>query len=331
MYRKILVPIDNSKYSRACTDIGVSLARQFGSELTASHVYSARLHDRRFRDMEVGLPGHYQEEERLKKSRKVHDSLIGDGLRLISDAYLDSFKKECREASVPFTCKMMEGKNWLELVKEVRSDGHDLVILGILGLGAVNGNLIGGVCERVVRKVTADVLVVKNSAPISGRVVAAIDGSDHSYAAFKKALALSKRFPVEVEAVSAYDPHFHRRAFQALVGVLSDEAGKMFRFKEQEKLHDEIIDDGLGQIYRDYLDRAVGMGRAEGIEVKSTLLAGKAYDEIIKYLHHDSPSLLVAGRFGSHQTEEQDIGNTAENLLRLAPCHVLISGSANDE
>jgi nucleotide-binding universal stress UspA family protein len=327
MYKKIYVPIDNSKYSRYCTLFGTTLARQFGSELTGSHIYSANLHDRRFRDMEVGLPGHYQEEERLKKSRKVHDSLIGDGLRLISDAYLDTFKQECRNSSIPFNCRMVEGKNWLELVKDVRSGSYDLVIMGILGLGASNGNLIGSVCERVVRKVAADVMVVKNDAPLAGRIVVAIDGSVHSITAFKKALLLSKLFNLEIEAVSVYDPYFHRRAFQALMGVLSDEAGKMFKFKDQEKLHDEIIDDGLGKIYRDYLDQAVRIGLAEGVEVKSALLAGKAYEEIKKHLEKEPPSLLVVGRFGAHKTDEQDIGSTAENLLRLAPCNVLITGS----
>lgn len=327
MYKKILIPIDNSKYSHYCTAVGIALAAHFGSELTGSHVYSANLHDRRFRDMEVGLPDHYQEEERLKKSRKVHDSLIGDGLRMISDAYLESFKKECRNAALPFNSKMMEGKNWLELVKEVRNSGYDLVILGILGLGAMNGNLIGGVCERVVRKVTTDVFVVKNDAPLSGRLVVAIDGSDNSFSAFKKALALNKGFDLTIEVLSVYDPYFHRRAFQALAGVLSDEAGKMFRFKDQEKLHDEIIDDGLGKIYQSHLDHAVRLGHAEGVDVKSTLLAGKAYDEIYKYLKKEPPSLLVLSRFGAHKTEEQDIGNTAENLLRLAPCNLLITGS----
>ncbi len=331
MYKKIFIPIDNSKYSRYCTDIGVSLASKLGSELTGSHVYSARLHDKRFRDMEAGLPGHYQEEDRLRKSRKVHDSLIGDGLRIISDSYLESFKKDCRESSVPFNCKMMEGKNWLELVKDVRSSGYDLVIMGILGLGAMNGNLIGSVCERVVRKVTADVLVVKNSEPLNDRIVVAIDGSDHSFSALKKALALNKQFHSKIEAVSVYDPYFHRRAFQALVGVLSDEAGKMFKFKDQEKLHDEVIDDGLGKIYQGYLEQAVQIGAAQGVEVKSTLLAGKAYDEIHKYLEKDPPSLLIVSRFGAHSTDEQDIGNTAENLLRLAPCNLLITGSFHVE
>ena len=105
----------------------------------------------------------------------------------------------------------------------------------------------------------------------------------------------------------------------------------MFRFKDQEKLHDEIIDNGLGKIYQGYLDQAVQMGSAEGVEVKSTLLAGKAYDEIHKYLEQDPPSLLIVSRFGAHRTDEQDIGNTAENLLRLAPCNLLITGSSHAE
>ncbi len=325
MYKKILIPIDNSKYSQYCADLGIAMAGRFGSALIGSHVYSAGLHDRRFRDMEAGLPGHYQQEERLRKSRKVHDSLIGDGLRLISDAYLDSFRKRCMQAGLPFAGKLIEGKNWLEIMKDVRSNGYDLVIMGILGLGAVNGNLIGGVCERVTRKVRADVLAVKNSSPLGGRIVVTIDGSEDAFFAFRKALVLGKSFDLKVEVVSVYDPHFHRRAFQALVGVLSDEAGKMFKFREQERLHDEIIDDGLGKIYQGHLDRVYLAALKEGLEVKTVLLAGKAYTEICTYLEKDPPSLLVVSRFGAHQTEETDIGNTAENLLRLAPCNVLLT------
>jgi nucleotide-binding universal stress UspA family protein len=328
MYKKIFIPVDNSEYSNYCIDIGVSIAERLGSELIGSHVFSAGLHDRRFKDMEIGLPGHYREKERLKKSRMVHNSLIQDGLQSISNAYLDLFEKKCVEASVSFKRRLIEGKNWLELVKDVQSNHYDLVIIGILGLGAVNGSLIGGVCERVVRKVSTDVVVVKNSRPINGRIVVAIDGSDHSLSAFDKALVLGKLFQLKSEVVSVYDPQFHRRAFKALAGVLCEEEGKMPKFQEQEKLHDEIIDDGLGKIYQGYLHRAVATGTREGMEVKTTLLAGKAYHEICKYLESDPPSLLVISRFGAHWTEELEIGNTAENLLRLAPCNVLMTYSS---
>ncbi|MDA8171120.1 MAG: universal stress protein [Nitrospiraceae bacterium] len=138
-------------------------------------------------------------------------------------------------------------------------------------------------------------------------------------AAFRKAVALGLEFGMDVEAVSVYDPHFHRRAFESLVKVLSDEAQKLFKFKEQEKLHDEIIDDGLGKIYQGALEEARQEGLKSGVEVKTTLLAGKAAHEICEHLKKDPPSLFVAGRFGAHRAEELDIGNTAENLLRTSP------------
>jgi nucleotide-binding universal stress UspA family protein len=354
MYRKIFIPIDNSQYSNYCIDIGVSIAEKLGSQLIGSHVYSAALHDRRFKDMEGGLPEHYQQEERLKKSRMVHNSLIEDGLRLISDAYMDVFEKKCVEAKISFNRKLMEGKNWFELTKDIQNNKYDLVIIGILGLGAVNpirklapfrdksltglergfpsngvnGNLIGSVCERVVRRVRTDVLVIKNSRHISERIVVAIDGSNHSFLAFDRALILGKIFNLEIEAISVYDPHFHRKAFKGLVGVLSEEAGKKFKFKEQEKLHDHVIDDGLKKIYQGYLNKAAERGNKQGFEVKTTLLAGKPYHEIYGYLESDPLSLLVISRYGAHQVEEPEIGNTAENLLRLSTCNVLMTYSS---
>ncbi len=328
MYEKIFIPIDNSEYSSFCVDMGISLAKRVGSLLIGSHVYTARLHDQRFRDMEDGLPGHYQQEERLKKSRMVHNSLIEDGLRLISDSYLDVFEKKCVETGIQFNRKLMEGKNWLELTKEVRRSKYDLVIIGALGLGAVNGNLIGGVCERVVRRVGIDVLVLKNGMSISERIIVAIDGSNHSFLAFDKAVAMARLFDLKIEAISVYDPYFHRRAFEGLVGVLSEEAGKKFKFKEQEKLHDNIIDAGLKKIYQGYLEKAAKRGSQEGFEVKTTLLTGKPYYELSRYLEEVSTSLLVIGRYGAHQVEEQEIGNNAENLLRLAPCNVLLTYSS---
>jgi nucleotide-binding universal stress UspA family protein len=197
--------------------------------------------------------------------------------------------------------------------------------MGIQGLGTVNGSLIGGVCERVVRKVNTDVLVVKNSRSIHDRAVVAIDGSSHSFLAFQKALGLGKVFNLKIEAIAVYDPHFHRRAFKALTGILSESPGEKFRFHDQEKLHDEIIDDGLEKIYQGYLQEAVAIGVREGIEIKTALLSGKAYHEVYKYLQSDPPSLLVISRFGAHRVEELDIGSTAENLLRLAPCNVLMT------
>lgn len=44
--------------------------------ITGIHAYAAKLHDRRFRQMEGGLPEGYREERELEHQREVHDELI---------------------------------------------------------------------------------------------------------------------------------------------------------------------------------------------------------------------------------------------------------------
>ncbi|HWU41672.1 MAG TPA: universal stress protein, partial [Candidatus Acidoferrum sp.] len=58
---------------------------------------------------------------------------------------------------------------------------------------------------------------------------------------------------------------------------------------------------------------------------KVTMLDGKAFERILRHTSQRDPWLLVLGRVGVHSDETMDIGATTENLLRLAPCHVLIT------
>jgi nucleotide-binding universal stress UspA family protein len=340
MFKKILIPVDNSNYSNRCIDIGICIAQKFAASLVGSHVFAARLHDDRFKQMENGLPQKYQQEKELERQRKIHDSLITRGLTLISDSYLDTFEKRCRQIDVPFERKLIEGKNFDRIVMDVKENPYDLVIIGALGLGAVSSSCIGSVCERVVRKIRTNVLVVKEqeseteTQPLEnflvGKICVTLDGSPESLFGFNIALALAKAFDIEVEAVSAFDPNFHNVAFKGLVGVLSEEAGKVFKFSEQEKLHSEVIDKGLAKIYQSHLDQASSIGAEVGLEIKTTLLAGKPFDQILQHINTERPSLLIVGRFGIHRVNGLEIGSTAENLLRLAPCNILIVNGKND-
>ena len=49
----------------------------------------------------------------------------------------------------------------------------------------------------------------------------------------------------------------------------------MFRFKEQERLHEELIDDGIAKIYQAHLNVAVSVAEDQGAEIVTELLAGK--------------------------------------------------------
>ena len=329
MIKKIYVPVDNSDYSDASIALAVAFARKFGSELVGSHVYAAKMHDVRFKQMEYTLPEEYQDEVELEKQRRIHDTLITMGLQLISDSYLEVMQQKCAEFEIPFEARMPEGKHFIKLVEDIQEGDYDLVIMGALGMGAVKDSLIGGVCERVVRRINTDTLIVRDLESIEeskGNILVGIDGSPESFSGLKTAIQLGHKLNRQVEAVGVYDPYLHYIVFNSVVNVLTERAARTFRFKEQEQLHEEVIDTGLAKIYQSHLEVARSIAKEEhDYALKITLLDGKAYEKILQYARKTNPWLLVLGRIGVHSEQDMDIGCTAENLLRLAPCNVFLS------
>lgn len=323
---RILVAVDASDFANRAVAEAARLAASAGGTLTGIHAYAAKLHDRRFRQMEGGLPARYREESELERQRVVHDSLITRGLGIIGDSYHDAAEGTCAAASVPYRRLSPEGKNYRRIAEAAASGEFDLVVLGALGLGAVPDSSIGTVCERVTRRSPIDVLVIRDHRRQlgDGPMVVGIDGSPCSFGALKTAIDIGRRLGVPIHAVAAYDPYFHYVAFRRIAGGLSEEAGRVFRFKEQEKLHEEIIDDGLAKIYASHLEVARMVAREDGVEIVTALLDGKPYQAITRYLAEVGASLLLVGKTGVHADPELDIGGNTENLLRLAPCHVWI-------
>ena len=121
----------------------------------------------------------------------------------------------------------------------------------------------------------------------------AVDGSHYSFGGLKTGLALGKALNKPVEAISAFDPYFHYASFHSISGVLNEEAGKVFRFKEQEKLHEEVIDSGLAKIYQSHLDISREIAQEEGSDIKTVLLDGKAFEKVLQYVRKEEPWLLI--------------------------------------
>ncbi len=343
MYKTIYVPVDNSDYSNQAIASAVELGRRFDSTMVGCHVYAASMHDYRFKQMEYTLPDEYLEETELDRQRKIHDSLITMGLELISESYLEPMKAVCDDAGLEFEPKMMDGKHHVEIVRDIRESGYDLTVLGVMGIGRVRDTQIGSVCERVARTADRDVLVIKrlpatagatngngngNGAEADSRdtILVGVDGSPQSFGALMTAIDLAKTFGKKVEAISVYDPYLHYSVFKGVVNVLTERAAKIFRFEEQNQLHEEIIDTGLAQIYQSHLDVAETMASEVDVELTKTLLDGKAFQKVLDHARKTDPWMLVIGRVGVHSDEsETGLGSNAENLLRSCPCDILLT------
>ena len=152
-----------------------------------------------------------------------------------------------------------------------------------------------------------------------------MDGSAKSLGGLKRAIELAREFGGTVEAITVFDPYFHYAMFHSIAGVLCSKAQKVFRFKEQEKLHEEIIDSGLAKIYTAHLEIAKKIAEDEGVELKTTLLAGKPFEQTLKYVNEVNPTMVVMGRIGYHSDDEMDIGGNTENMMRYLPTNVLIT------
>ena len=330
MYKSIYVPVDNSDHSNRAVACSVALGKAFSASLVGCHVYAASLHDYRFRQMEYTLPEEYLDEVELERQRKIHDSLITMGLKLISDSYLDGMSRLCGESGVAFEPRMMDGKHHIEILKDLAGSRHDLVVIGALGIGRARDSVIGSVCERVARQSDRDVWVVKH-VPEPGEadrdtILVGIDGSPQSFGALMTAVELARAFGKKVETIGVYDPYLHYSVFNGIVNVLTEQAAKVFRFEEQNQLHEEIIDTGLAQIYQSHLEVAERMGAETGVAIKKTLLDGKPFQKILDHARRTSPWLLVLGRIGVHSPkDETGLGSNAENVLRAAPCDVLLT------
>src|ERR1700675_4290747 len=238
--------------------------------------------------------------------------------------------KQCAAASLPYERKMIDDKHYKDLIEDTLASDYDLVVMGALGMGAVKDSQLGSVTERYVRKIDRDTLVLRNADALrdeQGAIVVCLDGSPQSFNGLKAGIALAKTLGRPIQAVAVYDPYLHYAMFNGIVGVLNEKASKIFRFKEQEQLHEEIIDTGLAKIYQSHLEIGRKLAADDGVDLSIPLLDGKCFEKILTFARKEQPWLLILGRVGVHSdAHEVDLGSNTENLLRLAPCNVLLTG-----
>ena len=329
MYEEIFIPCDNSLECDYAIHRSLELAKKFKSRLVGNHVYAAKLHDVRFRQLETGLPARFQSKEEIQRQRKIHDKLIEKGLQLISDSFLDRMEKQCVEADVDMERQLLEGIHFEEIIGEVNSNGHDLCAMGAHGLGRQPRSQLGSVTARVLRGLTKDLLITRTDEPLEGGTfLVCVDGSSYSYRSARVALELARDFNAKVEFCSAFDLDFHHIAFNNIKDVLSYQASRVFKFEEQEELHNNIIDKGLLKLCQANVARAAKMAEDyPDVPTGTQVLIGKPFDCILKYIEELEPSLLVLARHGAHRIEGPDMGSQVENLVRLAPCNILVTGT----
>jgi len=318
MYDRILIGVDSSEYSDAAAHWALSLAEVFEAQLTAAHVNSSSEKVEQLTQLAASLPG-----------------FEAGGLDVDTNSQpniLEALSRVANEKQLFYRPMRLTGKAYSALHGHISGSKYDLVVLGAKGEANSDFRPIGSVTERLIRTAHIDTLVVKKPQDLQllandedqREILVCVDGSGQSYASLITAIELGERYNRSVKAVGVYDPYIHYTLFNSIVKVLTEKASKVFKFADQEKLHEEIIDTGLAKIYQAHLEVARTVAEEKGVPLEILLLDGKAFEKVLQQARKSPPWMLIMGRIGVHSKESMDIGSNAENILLAADTNILV-------
>jgi len=324
MINSILVGLDGSKNDEFTENRSIEIAKAFSGKLYGFHSYQAVMHRIRFENMEPTLSEKYQKEDRLNYLRGRHEDLINLGMEKISLGYLKNLKKKAKKEKIKYKSLVSEGRNYIKLIEEGIKDLYDLLIVGSSGMG---NESFGTVAERVLWLLKdQNLLLIKNDRSYhEGPFAVCMDGSKYSKEALRIASEFAIRFNSKLFIVSAFDLNLHKPVFTKVKESLTEKEQKFFKFTDQKKLHDDIIDKGLEVIYESYLDDALELvNKNYKIKTEEVLLIGKAGEKIASWANDNFIKIIFTGRFGRHKEKMSPIGSTVSYISKKLKCDLFI-------
>lgn len=140
--KKILVPMDFSRFSAKALRYAEELAEKFHAELHMLHAFETV--------PIMNGEGIYfppdvtaQEEEAARKILGEQEVNVSDSVRVVRE--------------------LNHGHPFVEIVRYAKEKDIDLIVMGTHGRGAISHMLLGSVAEKVVRKAPCPVLTVRDN------------------------------------------------------------------------------------------------------------------------------------------------------------------------
>jgi nucleotide-binding universal stress UspA family protein len=134
------------------------------------------------------------------------------------------------------------------------------------------------------------------------RIVVANDGSQGAFKAFSFACSLAKKHGGALHMISVEELPNIPASIDEVIETKSEENRK----------------------FHDVLARAHAVARRKSVKLSADVVAGHAVAAIVATVKARKADLLVVGFMGHSALYERIIGGTADRLVRLAPCPVLV-------
>jgi nucleotide-binding universal stress UspA family protein len=134
------------------------------------------------------------------------------------------------------------------------------------------------------------------------KILHGLDGSENSFKAFSEAVQLSRSCGAELHTISVEEvPHY-----PGTIGEVIEEK------------------DAANGRFGGVIEKAKALAKQEGVDVQCHAMVGHEVKTIVEFIKAKRFDLLVIGFMGHSALYNRVMGGTCQNLVRLAPCSILV-------
>ncbi|MFW2368439.1 MAG: universal stress protein [Desulforhopalus sp.] len=147
MFKNILVPVDGSEHALKALELAGDLADKYGCDLTVLHVRSKEISEE-FRA--------YIEVEYTEKEREDMPGI----LEKTGNKLINALIKKAKPMESPKTV-VLYGDPAANIIKYVKANNIDTVVMGCRGMSDLKGLLVGSVSHKVSNLIECTCIMVK--------------------------------------------------------------------------------------------------------------------------------------------------------------------------
>jgi nucleotide-binding universal stress UspA family protein len=273
MYHSIMVPLDGSLFGEQALPLACSIARRVGATLRLAHAHLPLL------PMFIETVPIFDEEREAQ-------------VRAAEQAYLESLARHlAADHSIAVTTSLLDAPVDDALLADAAAASVDLVVMATHGRGALSRFWLGSVAERLVRRATMPILLVRPTdkapdpppEPSIRHVLVPLDGSSLAEQVLPHAIAIGS---VEGEYI----------LLQSIEAVESEYGTELYAAGRTEAGYEQLRANA-----HCYLDRVAKHLRAESLRVHTRVVDGPPARAILEYARDQGVDLIAMATHGSQR------------------------------
>ncbi len=296
-FKKILLVHDDRERGQSSLNIAIDLAIRNQARVTVIQIIDQMPHD--YRMLITSLP-----------PGEIMEIAVRERARLLEKQIADF------QGAAEIQLRVVAGREFIEIIKEVLRNNHDLVIKTARGMGGAINMLFGSTAMHLLRKCPCPVWLIKpGQGKHYSRIMAAVDlvppdieDNNLNNKIMELATSLARTEKSELHIVHAWE-NPDTDLLNGRLYFFSEDVNSLVN--ESKDLHIKWLDDFLEQY------------DLQDLQHHEHVLQGWADDVIPEFADQHRVDLIVMGTVCRTGIPGFFIGNTAEKILYTIDCSVL--------